>query len=125
MSQNFMHCRIMFDIGKITNLEHKLHRYQKCTFTLIMKKYLYYFFFSSRRRHTRWNCDWSSDVCSSDLALGDASDCACPGVARIRCGVAGCAGHVGPHTGDLLSLRLHAEPGDSVCTDLFNRHSGG
>src|SRR5689334_24095212 len=26
------------------------------------------FFFSSRRRHTRWNCDWSSDVCSSDLA---------------------------------------------------------
>src|SRR5689334_23788394 len=24
-------------------------------------------FFSSRRRHTRWNCDWSSDVCSSDL----------------------------------------------------------
>src|SRR6267143_5950344 len=27
-----------------------------------------FFFFSSRRRHTRWNCDWSSDVCSSDLA---------------------------------------------------------
>src|SRR5689334_14625257 len=27
------------------------------------------FFFSSRRRHTRWNCDWSSDVCSSDLKL--------------------------------------------------------
>src|SRR6266481_10112396 len=25
------------------------------------------FFFSSSRRHTRWNCDWSSDVCSSDL----------------------------------------------------------
>src|SRR5689334_24996392 len=25
-------------------------------------------FFSSRRRHTSWNCDWSSDVCSSDLA---------------------------------------------------------
>src|SRR3989338_5777 len=24
-------------------------------------------FFSSRRRHTRWNCEWSSDVCSSDL----------------------------------------------------------
>src|SRR6267143_6607042 len=29
--------------------------------------YLLFFFFSSRRRHTRWNCDWSSDVCSSDL----------------------------------------------------------
>src|SRR6267143_1587764 len=27
-----------------------------------------FFFFSSRRRHTRWNCDWSSDVCSSDLS---------------------------------------------------------
>src|SRR2546430_1408992 len=25
-------------------------------------------FFSSRRRHTRFDCDWSSDVCSSDLA---------------------------------------------------------
>src|SRR4029077_21292842 len=24
-------------------------------------------FFSSRRRHTRFKCDWSSDVCSSDL----------------------------------------------------------
>src|SRR5256886_4450486 len=28
---------------------------------------LYSFFFSSRRRHTRFDCDWSSDVCSSDL----------------------------------------------------------
>src|SRR5205085_9261975 len=27
------------------------------------------FFFSSRRRHTRFDCDWSSDVCSSDLHL--------------------------------------------------------
>src|SRR6266480_6104899 len=30
----------------------------------------FFFFFSSRRRHTRLTCDWSSDVCSSDL--GDA-----------------------------------------------------
>src|SRR5438132_6006013 len=29
---------------------------------------LHLFFFSSRRRHTRSLCDWSSDVCSSDLA---------------------------------------------------------
>src|SRR4051812_49812159 len=28
---------------------------------------LLFFFFSSRRRHTRLTCDWSSDVCSSDL----------------------------------------------------------
>src|SRR3989344_5412309 len=27
-------------------------------------------FFSSRRRHTRLTCDWSSDVCSSDLLDG-------------------------------------------------------
>src|SRR2546430_4044150 len=29
---------------------------------------LFFFFFSSRRRHTRFDCDWSSDVCSSDLS---------------------------------------------------------
>src|SRR5438045_4663211 len=34
------------------------------------------FFFSSRRRHTRCLSDWSSDVCSSDLA----------GAARVRRG---------------------------------------
>src|SRR5690625_7749195 len=36
----------------------------------ISPPYLYSlgFFFSSRRRHTRWPRDWSSDVCSSDLA---------------------------------------------------------
>src|SRR5205085_3339711 len=35
------------------------------------------FFFSSRRRHTRFDCDWSSDVCSSDLDALYAS-CALP-----------------------------------------------
>src|SRR5260221_10340685 len=32
-----------------------------------LKSTLMCFFFSSRRRHTRSLCDWSSDVCSSDL----------------------------------------------------------
>src|SRR5688572_21984192 len=32
------------------------------------------FFFPSRRRHTRFDCDWSSDVCSSDLAGGEAGE---------------------------------------------------
>src|SRR5205085_8719848 len=32
---------------------------------------LVFFFFSSRRRHTRFDCDWSSDVCSSDLTGGE------------------------------------------------------
>src|SRR2546430_5328723 len=31
----------------------------------------FFFFFSSRRRHTRFDCDWSSDVCSSDLSASD------------------------------------------------------
>src|SRR5882724_13195952 len=33
-----------------------------------MTLYRVFFFFSSRRRHTRCLSDWSSDVCSSDLA---------------------------------------------------------
>src|SRR5689334_24034416 len=37
-------------------------------FVLLFDLFLFFFFFSSRRRHTRWNCDWSSDVCSSDLS---------------------------------------------------------
>src|SRR2546427_6082334 len=36
-----------------------------------MSYYFVVFFFSSRRRHTRFDCDWSSDVCSSDLAEKD------------------------------------------------------
>src|SRR5256885_11334056 len=34
----------------------------------VESKYACFFFFSSRRRHTRLQGDWSSDVCSSDLA---------------------------------------------------------
>src|SRR5256886_4544885 len=34
----------------------------------------FFFFFSSRRRHTRFDCDWSSDVCSSDLRYFDPCD---------------------------------------------------
>src|SRR5438034_8302958 len=38
-----------------------------------------FFFFSSRRRHTRSLCDWSSDVCSSDLkAVALVSDAGTP-----------------------------------------------
>src|SRR5260370_34510991 len=35
---------------------------------------MFFFFFSSRRRHTRFKCDWSSDVCSSDLSAAEALD---------------------------------------------------
>src|SRR5256886_16986584 len=36
-------------------------------FILCIISIYFFFFFSSRRRHTRFDCDWSSDVCSSDL----------------------------------------------------------
>src|SRR5690242_21365936 len=35
---------------------------------VVFFSHIVFFFFSSRRRHTRLTCDWSSDVCSSDLA---------------------------------------------------------
>src|SRR5260370_22144919 len=38
----------------------------------------FFFFFSSRRRHTRFKCDWSSDVCSSDLSPNYARFGECP-----------------------------------------------
>src|SRR2546430_16608458 len=42
-----------------------------CSFMLYSVYYPnVFFFFSSRRRHTRFDCDWSSDVCSSDLFGG-------------------------------------------------------
>src|SRR5438046_4828197 len=40
-------------------------------FFLLIICFFFFFFFSSRRRHTRLVSDWSSDVCSSDLAAGD------------------------------------------------------
>src|SRR5689334_23397164 len=43
-------------------------------FLLLILCFFFFFFFSSRRRHTRWNCDWSSDVCSSDLRPSPAAD---------------------------------------------------
>src|SRR5690606_355422 len=45
--------------------EHVARRFESgCGGTLVWS-----FFFSSRRRHTRFSRDWSSDVCSSDLAF--------------------------------------------------------
>src|SRR5438309_3380035 len=48
-------------------------------FFFVVCFYSFFFFFSSRRRHTRWNCDWSSDVCSSDLGAPIASCGSRPG----------------------------------------------
>src|SRR5260370_6046660 len=57
-----------------------------------------FFFFSSRRRHTRFKCDWSSDVCSSDLAFKAAA--ARIAAARLLPLVAGTSG--------FSELRAHA-----------------
>src|SRR2546427_2579250 len=38
----------------------------------------FFFFFSSRRRHTRFDCDWSSDVCSSDLVANEMAQLPAP-----------------------------------------------
>src|SRR2546430_5027459 len=38
-----------------------------CLLITVSRTQFFFFFFSSRRRHTRFDCDWSSDVCSSDL----------------------------------------------------------
>src|SRR2546430_17020083 len=54
---------------------------------------VFLFFFSSRRRHTRFDCDWSSDVCSSDLLLvppvgpleNERLDCGLSGPAPRKC----------------------------------------
>src|SRR2546430_13836307 len=66
------------------------------------------FFFSSRRRHTRFDCDWSSDVCSSDLG--------CPVLAQHpgmpeqcdheRFATGGCMTDINAERGGLLRLTL-------------------
>src|ERR671913_1292085 len=48
-----------------------------------------FFFFSSRRRHTRYWRDWSSDVCSSDLAIPIFND------DSMKIGIAGGTGGMG------------------------------
>src|SRR5260370_32296837 len=51
---------------------------------LIKTLYLSFFFFASRRRHTRFKCDWSSDVCSSDLEMRSPNRYVVPGLIDIH-----------------------------------------
>src|SRR2546430_17695141 len=57
-----------------------------CRLSLFDLTLYFFFFFSSRRRHTRFDCDWSSDVCSSDLF----SDVVTPLPAQPDTGIVGC-----------------------------------
>src|SRR5690606_40497178 len=71
-------------------------------------------FFSSRRRHTRFSRDWSSDVCSSDLArVRELRDL---GVAALANGAD--IGTAREHLAELLRI---APPGDSAAVDLRER----
>src|SRR5260221_2581342 len=73
-----------------------------------------FFFFSSRRRHTRSLCDWSSDVCSSDLGFGEALESALssPELKYIRAGGGTALGSAGmkdrPESSSLRSRALVA-----------------
>src|SRR5688572_32681471 len=62
MKDIFRYC----DYSKMFKIsESQCYRYASSYFSPAY--HLLDFFFSSRRRHTRFDCDWSSDVCSSDL----------------------------------------------------------
>src|SRR5688572_32721099 len=63
-----------------------------CCF-LFLVFFFFFFFFSSRRRHTRFDCDWSSDVCSSDLPASASNGRGWP-----SCWRAGSSAHRQPKT---------------------------
>src|SRR5207249_7948051 len=73
--------------------------------------FLSIFFFSSRRRHTRSKRDWSSDVCSSDLDIGQLR-----GVrrgARVDEDVPDALGHEHPPIGREGQVPRDREPGSN------------
>src|SRR5438132_1618923 len=55
----------MIDCADVSDIDTTTNSYVSMLFLL----FVCWFFFSSRRRHTRSLCDWSSDVCSSDLSI--------------------------------------------------------
>src|SRR5438034_7006291 len=78
---------------------------------------LTYFFFSSRRRHTRSLCDWSSDVCSSDLGHGTH-------VAGIIAGQQGRTSDTRKYSGVapgayLVNLRVLGDDGSGTASDVI------
>src|SRR6266568_5521898 len=73
------------------------------------------FFFSSRRRHTRWNCDWSSDVCSSDLDQ--------PGMTFLRQDVSA-LGNVPGQVDAIFHLASSASPRDYLAHPIETLRAG-
>src|SRR2546430_10357161 len=77
---------------------------------------LFFFFFSSRRRHTRFDCDWSSDVCSSDLTdwLGI--------ITSTFFGVAGMAGSPIPARPECTLLQTQRKPDPHIRRQHVNKY---
>src|SRR2546430_8214377 len=70
MSSMLLHSHVIY--SDATCYCARVHRVSKDALVIYVNDLRYCgrdmcFFFSSRRRHTRFDCDWSSDVCSSDL----------------------------------------------------------
>src|SRR5256885_6993208 len=89
-------------------------------FMIVGDASFFFFFFSSRRRHTRLQGDWSSDVCSSDLAIVQrAADIAAGSTEvlrrRIREIAVGCevAVGIGPRPGGVQDGPCHRVVGRS------------
>src|SRR5256886_7489168 len=72
------------------------------------------FFFSSRRRHTRFDCDWSSDVCSSDLK--------CESVSAGHVGIAAKSAQFAVGDADVrrIDMAIYVEVGDVAVALLTN-----
>src|SRR2546430_17639355 len=76
------------------------------------------FFFSSRRRHTRFDCDWSSDVCSSDLSER-------PAYEETECGAAQAApGRRAADRADEAETEVDEEPRPHAGPHLPSDHDG-
>src|SRR5256886_12069308 len=74
------------------------------------------FFFSSRRRHTRFDCDWSSDVCSSDLDLTGADE-------KVTCTPQKQETVVSFSPKPYVTYRSHFEAGDVPDQDGKTKHT--
>src|SRR2546430_9440643 len=80
-----------------------------------------FFFFSSRRRHTRFDCDWSSDVCSSDLEV--AAQAVQPHLDRSQPHPLAAAEDATAPGRDLVLGRDRQADGDRKSTRLNSSHS--
>src|SRR5690242_6845724 len=85
-----------------------------------------FFFFSSRRRHTRLTCDWSSDVCSSDLPeyLGAGATVTNVTPAAGSLSTAGQAAHARPVHGDAGALALTGKAASVLRTTVVRPSAG-